>query len=73
MEKYEAISAAILKILKKDGMRWGTLVDLVTERLPKFEGSVFWYTTSVLRELETQGKVKRELGPPVLYSKTKKR
>ena len=72
-EKFDAIAGAVLKILKKDGMRWGTLVDEVAERLPKFEGSIPWYTTSVLRELETQGKVRREIGPPALYSKLKKR
>ncbi len=68
-DKYVAISKAILTVLTKKPMRWGALADKVTAKLPKFEGSVPWYTISVLRELETQGKVRRELGPPVMYSK----
>ncbi len=71
-EKYETISRAILSILASKGMRWGDLVDRVQARVPKFQGAVHWYTTVCLRELETQGKVKRDLGPPVLYSKKSK-
>jgi hypothetical protein len=68
-DKFEAVSRAILKTLPKKGMRWGSLVDRVERQLPKFDGSVSWYTISCLRELETQGKVRREPGPPVLYSR----
>jgi hypothetical protein len=72
-EKFDAVSRAILKVLTAKGMRWGVLADRVQARLPRFPGSVPWYTISVLRELETQGKVRRELGPPVLYSKRGRR
>ncbi len=68
-DKYAAVSKAILQILTKKGMRWGTLADRVHAKLPRFDGSVWWYTISCLRELETQGKVRRDLGPPVMYSK----
>ncbi len=72
-DKYDVISKAILKTLKTKGMRWGDLVDrvesLVQAKPPGFKGAVHWYTTTCLRELETQGKVVRDLGPPVLYSK----
>lgn len=68
-EKYDAISKTILKTLGTRGMRWGVLVDRVQEKLPNFKGSIPWYTTSCLRELETQGKIRRDLGPPVRYLK----
>jgi hypothetical protein len=71
-DKFDVISKAILKILGTKGMRWGVLVDRVQAKIPKFEGAVHWYVTSCLRELETQGKVQRALGPPTLYSKKTK-
>ena len=52
-------------------MRWGELVDLVAGKLPNFEGSIWWYTTVCLRELETQRKIFRDPGPPATYSKKK--
>ena len=67
-EKFDAIAGAILQVLGPNGMRWGALVERVREMLPTFPGSVPHYTILCLRELETQGKVQRELGPPVLYS-----
>jgi hypothetical protein len=70
-EKYKSISGTILKILGPKGMRWGNLVGRVEKKLTKFEGPVWPYVTYCLRKLETQKKVMRKLGPPVLYSKRK--
>jgi len=50
-------------------MRWGELVGRVQKKLKNFQGAPWYYTTLCLRELESKGKVIRELGPPVLYSK----
>ncbi len=66
-DKFDTISKAILKALPKRGLSWGELCDKVADRLPKFPGSIPWYTISCLRELETQGKVKRVVGKPVMY------
>lgn len=68
-DKYDAVSEAILKVLSKEPIRFSDLENGVKKQLPDFEGSVGWYTISVLRELETQGKIKRILGRNVTYSK----
>lgn len=68
-DKYQAVSKAILAALPKKGMGWMELMGKVDARLPKFEGSLWWYALSVLRELETRGKVKRVVGRPVMYYK----
>jgi hypothetical protein len=72
-DKYDSVARAILQSLGARRMRWGELVDRVEGKLPNFSGSVWWYTTVCLRELETQGKVLREPGPPVFYSKKSKK
>lgn len=68
-DKYDAISEAILKVLSDKPMRFSDLESKVKKQLPVFEGSVGWYTISVLRELEAQGKIKRIKGRNVTYSK----
>ncbi len=46
---------------------------LTLEAMPDFEGSVWWYTNACLRELETQGRIVRDPGPPVSYATGRKR
>lgn len=68
-DKFEAVSGALLKILSSKGMRYGDVADAVQAKLPKFEGAVWHYTLRCLRELEVQGRVRRQIGPPTLYFK----
>lgn len=58
--KYDAVRDAILDSIRQAGeMRFADLPDAVGQRLPHFEGSVGWYTTTVKLDLEARGLIAR--------------
>src|SRR5262249_54722850 len=67
-EKYEAVSKAIIAVLPARPIKFTVLAKLVEKQVPNFEGSIAWYTVSVARALEAEGKLIRQT-KPVLYSK----
>jgi len=68
-DKYEMLSEAVLKSLTSKPVRFYDLVTKVKKQVPKFQGSVSWYTVSTLRALENEGKITRIKGKVVTYSK----
>jgi hypothetical protein len=70
-EKYEQVSKAIMSVLPANPIKFTGLVKVVEKQLQNFDGSVAWYTVSVARELEAQGKLIHHTRP-VLYSKPRK-
>jgi hypothetical protein len=58
-EKYRVISEAVLDVLGSEPIRYSDVAVGVKKRVQNFSGSIEWYTITVLRELESQGKVVR--------------
>lgn len=58
--KYDMIRGAILDILNENGTYlFKNLADEVGRRLPNFDGSIGWYTTTVKLDLEARGEIER--------------
>jgi hypothetical protein len=59
--KYDAVRQAILDTLAvNDGTYlFRELPDAVGQRLPDFDGSIGWYTTTVKLDLEARGEIAR--------------
>lgn len=68
-DKYDVISKAVLKTLTSKPIRFYELAAKVKKAVPKFPGSVSWYTVSALRALENEGKITRSKGRVVTYFK----
>jgi hypothetical protein len=58
--KYDAVREAVLAAIRAQGdMPFGSLADAVGQRLPDFDGSIGWYTTTVKLDLEARGEIER--------------
>lgn len=58
--KYDAVREAILSVIDAETTTPFTgLADKVGEKLPDFDGSIGWYTTTVKLDLEARGEIER--------------
>ena len=58
--KYDAVKDAILNILEEQEIIiFNELMEKVGEKLPNFDGSIGWYTTSVKLDLEARDIIER--------------
>lgn len=59
-EKYDQIRGAILNTLVEKGtVSFQRLPDEVSKKLPNFDGSIGWYTTTVKLDLEARRVIER--------------
>ena len=68
-QKYAPLAKAILKVITKRPVRFTELAQLVKSEVKDFNGSIEWYSITVLRQLEKEGKVIRTKGTIVTYQK----
>ena len=70
--KFDAIRAAILKILERGDCRWSDMVENVRQKLTEDElanmGKLGWHVIAVKLELEVRGEIKRlaQKGPQTI-------
>lgn len=58
--KYDAIRTAILDVLREQpGIQFKDLPTEIGRKLPDFDGSIGWYTTTVKLDLEARGEIER--------------
>lgn len=58
--KYNQIKQAIMDSIEEQGeIKFGALMDAVGEKLPNFDGSIGWYTTTVKLDLEARQIIER--------------
>lgn len=62
-DRYDAVRSAILAVLADDAVvAFAELSGRVAARLPDFDGSYGWYTTTVKLDLEARGEIERVPG-----------
>jgi hypothetical protein len=58
--KYDQVREAILATLRKvDDMPLHKLPPAIAKKLPDFDGSISWYTTTIKLDLEARGLIER--------------
>lgn len=61
--KYDAVRGALIAVLAENGTTpFSELSGRIAARLPDFDGSVGWYTTTVKLDLEARGEIERVPG-----------
>ncbi len=68
--KYAIVASSLMKVLTKNPIRFTELVEKAEKEVVNFQGSFGWYCVSVLRQLEREGRVIRDIGKVTTYRKS---